>query len=56
MMKLRTTASGPSVAKRIKEWAQCLSLPKKMMESSYGFRGLRKQPTFGDAATGFPAK
>ena len=54
MMKLQTTASGPSVAKRIEGLAQCLSLPKKMMESGYGFRGLRKLPTFGDATTGFP--
>lgn len=46
MMKLQTTASGPSVAKRIEGLAQCLSLPKKMMESGYGFRGLRKLPTF----------
>ena len=54
MMKLQTTASGPSLAKRIEGLAQCLPLPKKMMESGYGFRGLRKLPTFGDATTGFP--
>ena len=41
-MKLQTTASGPSVAKRIEGLAQCLSLPKKMMESGYGFRSLNK--------------
>ena len=53
-MELQTTASGPSLAKRIEGLAQCLPLPKKMMESGYGFRGLRKLPTFGDATTGFP--
>ena len=54
MMKLQTTASGPSLAKRIEGLAQCLPLPKKMIESGYGFCSLRKQPNFRDATTGFP--
>ena len=53
MMKLQTTASGPSVAKRIEGLAQCLSLPKKMMESGYGFRSLKK---FSRRHHWFPAK
>ena len=53
MMELQTTASGPSVAKRIEGLAQCLSLPKKMMESGYGFRSLNK---FSRRHHWFPAK
>jgi len=37
MMKLQTTASGLSVAKRIEGLAQCLSLPKKVRKVVMGF-------------------